>query len=130
MGWLSKAWKDIKKPLVGALSGGVSGFLAGGWAGAAAGAIIGAAGGAQADSTQRSAEKAEKRAEENAMRQELLAATAPTTIQAPGATTQEAGKTQEDVAGARKRRYNIGRTTNSGAVLQRYAASVGRTTVG
>lgn len=108
MGWLSGALKSIVKPVIGAAVGFVgSGFNP-------IGAVVGAAAGIQQQMADDSAKKAAARAEADARRQEIMANAAPTTVQAPDATTLQVDATREDVAGERRRRMSMSKTTGLG----------------
>lgn len=108
MGWLSKTWKKVAKPLIGAAVGFVgSGFNP-------IGALAGAAAGWQQQTAEDSAKKAAAQAEASARRQEIMANAAPTTVQAPDATTLQVDATREDVAGERRRRMSISKTAGLG----------------
>ena len=118
MGWLSKTFKKITKPVIGAVAGFVgSGFNP-------IGAVMGAYGGFQMQQSEDSAKKAAAQAEASARRQEIMANAAPTTVQAPGATTLKADVTREDVAGERRRRMSINKTTGLG--ISRMANNYGK----
>lgn len=108
MGWLSKTWKKIKKPVIGA----VAGFFGSG--GNPIGAVMGAYSGLQMQQSKDAADKAAAQAEADARRQEIMANAAPTTVQAPSATTLQVDATREDVAGERRRRLSINKTAGLG----------------
>lgn len=118
MGWLSKTFKKITKPVIGAVAGFVgSGFNP-------IGAVMGAYGGFQMQQSEDAADKAAAQAEAAARRQEIMANAAPTTVQAPGATTLKADVTREDVAGERRRRMSINKTAGLG--ISRMANNYGK----
>lgn len=154
MGFLSKAWKGIKKgwdaiddyaiPVVagaalGAVTMGAGAAIIGGagaaGAGAAgagasvSGALMGGLAGFQMGNANVQAEKAAAASADAAKRQELLANSAATTVAATKS-TQEAQ--YSDSASARGRRYSHGKTARSGGLgLSRYATSTSkRTTLG
>lgn len=149
MGFLSKAWKGIKKgwdaiddyaiPVVagaalGAITMGAGAAIVGG-AGAAgagasvSGALMGGLAGFQMGNANVQAEKAAAASADAAKRQELLANSAATTVAAPKS-TQEAQ--YSDSASARGRRLSHGKTARSGGLgLSKYATSTSkRTTLG
>ena len=105
MGWLSKTWKKVtSKPVLGAVLGGFFGY-----------SLV---------KSREDAKKASAQAEADARRQEIMANAAPTTVQAPGATTLKADVTREDVAGERRRRLSINKTAGLG--ISRMANSYGK----
>ena len=149
MGWLSKAWKGIKKgwdeiddyvvPIVGgaaigALTGGLgvaglgaigagTGVSAG--TAALAGGSLGALQGLQMGESKVQAEKATAAATAAAERQERLANSAPTAVQ-PLYQTSQAMVGDDSTSGARKRRYSHSKTTNSGLGLGRYSSATSK----
>lgn len=105
MGWLSKTFKKItSKPVLGAVLGGFFGY-----------SLV---------KSREDAQKASAQAEAAARRQEIMANAAPTTVQAPGASTLKADVTREDVAGERRRRMSMNKTTGLG--ISRMANNYGK----
>lgn len=70
------------------------------------------------------AKKSAAQAEAAARRQEIMANAAPTTVQAPSATTLQVDATREDVAGERRRRMSMNKTTGLG--ISRMANNYGK----
>lgn len=115
MGWLSKTFKKIIKPII----GGALGFLVGGPMGAIAGAGMGL--------QMQSSQDAQKKAEAAAREQERLANAAPTVVQAPSTVVSQSDEASaESAAGERRRRLSVDKSVNSGSALGRMASNYGK----
>lgn len=119
MGWLSKTWKSIKKPVWGAVKGAAVGFATGGVAGAIIGGVTGTAAGIAQHEQDRDQKKALERAQVEAQKIATMQNQIVRAEEAPVATNDNAILSEESTASAKRRAFGFAKTRRSGSVARR-----------